>query len=238
MFQVKSRFQQTFIIGLMLLPLALLAQEEQIPSKWRVGLSVTPEVNRLILEQQSYATLETNPKLTFGFSSALSLGYEINDHFTISTGLGYSRKTYAYEFTGIVFGSDIDPQLGIVSESRIEYEVPVNEFQIPLTLQIRPGVDGLYFTGGMEASYQSTSGIEGTTYYRDGTSSNGILSADPMLNFAAVAGIGYGFPISDRLDFALEPVFKYYYKTLLFRAPTPAYSVGLKATISTGFWKK
>lgn len=215
---------------LLFLPFGLLAQEE-LKSSLKIGLTVSPEINGLRVSSPLVGDIETEVK--FGFSTFVSLFYAFNNHVGLRTGLGYGKRNDYHEHSGLIFQQDIDPVVGIISESRVESQVLINEFQLPIILQLSPGSSNLFFSVGFELAYQQGKNSEQTVYYGNGTIGPLGPPRDPIWNFSSTFGVGWQFPIADKWHLTLEPVVKYYFKEYVV-VSSNMYSIGFRSTLDMG----
>lgn len=210
--------------------LTVMAQEETDPIL-SVGFSLIPEVTWLNNATTLVGELEYEDGKP-GYSAQINVGYAFNEFLTFQSGVGFGKRYYDYKVTGLIFGSDIDPNLGIVSESRFEAQVSISEIQVPLMLRISPK-ENWFLSAGLELAFQNENNSNSNYFHGDGT----VVKAspvDPKLNFAPVLGFGYQAPLSDHLSLSVQPQIKYYLRDFVL-TNSNLISVGLRTSLDIGW---
>jgi len=214
---------------LLLAPFTIYSQEKTTVSKTNIGFSVTPEFNSLMTGNR---VEQENIKSKFGFSTALNLEFKLTPKTSIRTGVGYGKKKYDVIQSGLVFGSDINPQTGFsANESKLESQVSFSEMQIPLIFNYELNNPEFFIAGGMEITYSFGNNSEKTIYYGSGDIEKLSSSNENGLNFAPVLSVGYKVPVSDKASISIEPMFKYYLKEYI-SVYSHLYNVGLRTTFT------
>jgi len=198
--------------------------------KINVGLSITPEFNNLTLNNPIG---QETMKSEIGFSAGINLEFHIAKNASIRTGFGYGKKNYNHTQNGLIFGTDIDPLAGVISESKIESKISFSEMQIPLLFQYELKENKFFIAGGIEITYPFSNNSERTIYYGNGNTEKITNSKTNSLNFAPVLSIGYKLPVSKKSSVSVEPMFKYYLKEYVIIA-SHLYNYGLKVTFNFG----
>jgi hypothetical protein len=198
--------------------------------KINIGLCITPEFNNLTVDNP---VGQETVKSEIGFSVGLNLEFHIAKNASIRTGIGYGKKNYNHTQNGLIFGTDIDPHTGVVSESKIESKISFSEIQIPLLFQYELKEHKFFVAGGIEMIYPFSNNSERIIYYGNGNTEKISNPKTNSLNFAPVLSIGYKLPVSDKLSVSVEPMFKYYLKEYVIIA-SHLYNYGLKVTFNFG----
>lgn len=209
--------------------LTVLSQTDISPvRKLNFGVSITPEFNKLIVHNP---VGQEQVKSKMGLSGGFTFEFRLSENSSIKTGIGCGLKNYDHTHSGLTFGSDIDAQSGIISESRIESNVSFFELQVPLIFHYYVKENKFFVTAGIEAIYPIANNSVRTIYYGNGdvevlskTTANG-------LNIAPIIGFGYKLRLSDRLRLSIEPMFKYYLMEYII-AESNLYNFGFKTTLN------
>ena len=203
--------------------------ESSADRKVAYGLSITPEFNSLIAGNP---VGQESVKSQLGFSAGFNVEFQLSKKSSIRTGIGYGLKNYEHTQSGLIFGSDINPVTGVVSESKLESKIAFSELQIPLIFKYEFKENKFFVTGGMEFIYPFANNSERVIYYGTGnteklSNSNNTKS----VNLAPVISLGYNFTVSDKLSISIEPMFKYYLKEYII-IESNLYNYGLKTTLN------
>lgn len=196
--------------------------------KINFGLSITPEFNNLILGNP---VGQESVKSKIGFSAGISFKFHLTNKSSFITGIGFGKKNYNHTHCGLIYGTDIDPLIGIISESKIESKVSFSELQIPLVFQYELKTNKFYIAGGLELIYRFLNNSERIIYYGNGAIAKLSNSNINGLNFAPELSFGYKLPVSDKLSISIEPMFKYYLKEYII-IESNLYNYGLKTTLN------
>lgn len=184
----------------------MFGQQKTTNSKINIGLFITPEftclTNRNFDVQQ-----ELNSE--FGISTGLNFILKLSNKLSFRTGFGYGYKNYDQLQTGLIFGSDIDPVKGVVSESKIETKGSYKELQLPILIQFDLKKQ-FFISGGMEFLGLFENNSEKIIHYGNGTKEINSHHYIDQFNVAPTLSVGYIMPITDKLNVSIEPTFKYY----------------------------
>lgn len=190
---------------LTIISILLFAQEKEI-KKLTYSFHLSPEFNALVPDENSENETTTSK---LGFSAGFDIQLNLSSRFSIVSGLGYGLIRYNWEKTGLILGSDIDPILGVISESSQEYSINYSEIRLPLLLKYSIIMNKLVFQCGFEASYLFADHSERIIHRGDGTDEN-MGDLDKKIVLAPTMSFGYIIPISDQHLLSIEPVFRYY----------------------------
>jgi hypothetical protein len=208
--------------------LTIFSQSDELSNrKMNVGFSITPEFNSLIVGNL-VGKENVTPKI--GFSSGISFEFHVSERSTLRTGIAYGKKRYNHTHSKLIFGSDIDPQTGYISESKIESKVTFSELQIPLVYQYELNKNKFFVAGGIELIYPFSNNSERTIFYGNGFTENLSKSTNNEINFAPVLSFGYLLPVSQKLKLSIEPMVKFYLKEYII-TESNLYNLGLKTTL-------
>lgn len=213
-------------LTLLFFPLLSFSQEKNNDSKIDFGFYVLPEMNGLTTANP--VGTET-ARSKFGFSAGLNLEYRLTPKISFRTGLGYGLKNYNHLHEGLIFNSDINPQNGIQTVSRMESSISYSELQLPLLFQykLNPKV---FYTLGLELNTSFADKSERIIYYGNGAIDQLENTTGAILNYAPMLSIGFIVPNS---NFIIEPLFKYNIKEYLIPMSNQ-YNYGLKITYNLG----
>ena len=188
------------------IPFFSFSQAETGTTRWNAGLFVLPEINALAVQSMA-GTQTVDPG--FGFSAGLALEFEVSDQLSLRSGLGYGLKKYNHLHEGLIFNSDIDPQQGVVSESRLESEIAFSEIQLPFLIQYRP-VPRFFVAGGVEFNAPFADRSHRIIYYGNGDVEELNNENIPVINYGPLISFGYRQPFGDHSSLLIEPMVKYY----------------------------
>lgn len=214
-------------LTLLFLPFLSFAQEKSDDSKIGFGFYLLPEMNGLTTANP-VGTETVGSKL--GGSAGLNLEFRLTQKIALRTGLGYGLKNYNHLHEGLIFNSDIDPQNGFQTESRMESSITYSELQVPLLFQYKLN-SNVFFALGLELNTSFADKSERIIYYGNGDIEQLENTTGTLLNFAPMLSIGFIVPNS---NFIIEPLFKYYIKEYLVPMSNQ-YNYGLKITYNLGY---
>ena len=208
---------------LFLIPLTLLAQQNA--PEWHLGISIKPEVSAMTIHDK-----DESSKAEYGFTGGLTLGYNIAPSLTFETGIYYGIKNISHSQGGLIFGSDIDPQAGVLGTSELIREVQLNDIEIPIQAKYF-FFKQLYFRSGLGINLLSERSFENRINHSDGTTTTIVSDPESYLNYSATIGIGYMQPIGEKMNFNIEPFIKYYFRDNIIPI-THLYNIGLNAALT------
>lgn len=220
------------LIIFLFLPILVSAQEEVKSSKFDIGIFVLPEISSLI-KLKNVANINTTPQL--GISLGVNLNFQFTKTSSFRTGLGIGFKNFKQTRTGLIFNSDIDPILGVISESKMDVNYALREFQLPLIFQYKFS-ENFFFTAGCELNYTFRLKTSHKIFYGNGeeeTSTHTTNKSINPFNVSPMLSFGYIIPFENQSDILLEPMFKIY--AIDFEhADSRMYNAGLKLTYNFG----
>lgn len=212
-----------------LFPLTIFGQQKTTGSKINIGLFITPEFTCLT---NNSANVQQELTSEFGISTGLILKIKLSNKLFIRTGFGYGYKNYSNMQTGLIFGSDIDPVKGFISESKFETKINFKELQLPFSIQYDLKKQ-LFIAGGIEFLYLFENNTEKILYYGNGTKETRTNNYFEQFNLAPTLSIGYNIPISDKFNVSIEPMFKYYLIEYIINE-SHLFNFGLRITVNFG----
>lgn len=172
------------------------------------GFSISPEVNYLMTHRSGEQS-EASP----GLSSSLFVHRDIGNRLAIETGLGFGIKQINHLQTGLIFGSDIDPQQGILSYSSLETNATLNEIQLPVSGVLTLAQSHFSLVFGLTGHYQWTNNAKRIIHHGSGGENTQLNSTfNPLLNFSTAIGFRYTQPISQKIGLIVEPKFTFYFR--------------------------
>lgn len=220
-----------FLITVLLLPIILYSQENSTNSKVKLGFYALPEMNDLISNNALGNQLESKPKL--GFSIGVNTEFALGKKVTLRTGLGYGFKNYSTIQSGLIFGDDIDPQIGYLSSSKMKQHVTFSELQVPINFLfklskhffIATGVDvNIAIAGKSERQIIKDNGEK---YWLSDK------KFGPLVNFSPMLSVGYDFALSENTNLMIEPILKLYLREYIIPT-TSLYNYGIRITYNFG----
>lgn len=191
---------------LILNPITTEAQHESTRSKFHLGLSLRPFIDKPFFKRDLLSA-DYGP----GLSLILVQSYELSKNISVQGGLGYSYKEYFLKDYSIVFGDDIDPISGVIDYYSSYYSIDNISSQIIIPINIKYSLSknnrGLFLIGGADLTYifhneTNVNVLESRT--------NGIPINDELfykVNDFSIAGhfeLGYKWPfLSHEMNFSL-----------------------------------
>ncbi|CAN5124463.1 hypothetical protein BH09BAC5_BH09BAC5_18900 [soil metagenome] len=226
---------------LTLFPLTTFCQSNDTTKTKRlsIGLTFSPDYCYRTLKPNASSkwiadirdTLEI-PK--FGFSTGLSLLFQLNKRVALETGLQFSDKGEKQKPVTLIWGQ---PDPGLPTKNTFIYhynylDIPIKVDYYILTTRLK-----FFVSGGLSTNiflFQKTTSI---LEYSDGhtktnNSTGGGLS---RINFAVVAGLGINYDLTSRLTFKIEPIYRRSITSIV-NAPIKGYLYS--AGINTGIYFK
>jgi hypothetical protein len=206
--------KQIIILLLLLLPFASFCQKADSAKtkKMQIGLSYSSDYcyRKLKSDNASNKWMEDDslnvPKL--GYSVGLNFMYSINKKVSLEAGVLFSdkgTKTKKYYFGNPGYG-DL-PANNIFIFHYYYMDVPVKANYYILTGKFK-----LFVTGGISTNIALTQRATSIMEYGNRTTATTKSTIDPgfsRFNFAALAGCGIFYPITNRVNLKVEPVFKH-----------------------------
>jgi hypothetical protein len=139
------------------------------------------------------------------------------------------KKRYNHTRYGLIFGTDISQQNGVITESKIETKMSFSEFQIPLILQHDFRDHNFFIAYGMEFIYTLANNTNRIIYYGNGDTEQFSKSEKRGFNLSPFFSLGYNIPITINWNISIEPMFKYYLKEyIIFKSHL--FNYGLRTT--------
>jgi hypothetical protein len=204
----------------------------QTESKNSFGFYVQPDLTGVFARKYPSAGKDIVKK-KLGFSVGFNFNRKLSEKVVFRTGIGYGFKNCVSNQTGLIFGSDIDPQQGYISESRIEGKIHFHEVHIPISFQFKI-YDNFHINVGLELSKAFADNSTRTIYYGNGDvekmESNNVL----LFNGAPLLSVLYQFPLKNQAFVSIEPYGKLYARPYLFN-DVGMYNFGLR--LNYGFSK-
>ncbi|PLW94320.1 MAG: hypothetical protein C0592_03170 [Marinilabiliales bacterium] len=219
---------KVFLLSILLSVSLCVFSQKDSTSKIKYSICLIPEFN-ILSTGNPVGHEETTSKI--GFSAGFGAEFFLSNNLSLATGLNYGLKRYSHTHTGLIFGSDIDPYLGYISESSMESIVAYSELAIPINLKIYIQKLRLIMRSGIDIIYPIADHSERIIYYGNGMTD--ILGVpEKVLNFAPTFSLGHYFPLSggDYLTgkyISYEFIAKYHLKSFVL-AESNLFNLGLR----------
>ncbi|MCG8575963.1 MAG: PorT family protein [Flavobacteriales bacterium] len=205
--------------------------QESTQRKLYIGLNVSPEINGLLLGN-SVGTESSTPQI--GYSSGINFAFRPNKMISLRSGINFSQKRYQHLHEGLIFNSDIDPTSSFINTSTVETEVSYGLLQVPFIFQFNPQGSPFFVSAGLAYNYQLESSPYRVFHYGDGTVQVSAPVFKEASNISASMSIGYELNLNDRLQFAFEPYFQYYFVDHIISLSN-LYNIGIRTSFNLGF---
>ena len=241
----KQQTMKLFLIFLTFFPLTIFCQSTDTTKTKRIaiGLTFSPDYcyRKLSPDATSQWIADSRDNLEipkFGFTTGLSLLFQLNKRLTFETGLQYSNKgekTKSYSLTWNTPSGQPDPALPTKNTFIYHYnylDIPVKVNYNILTKRLK-----FFVSGGISTNvflFQKTTSI---LEYSDGRTetNNSTGSGLSRINFAVLAGLGINYDLTSRLTFRIEPTYRRSITSII-NAPIKGYLYS--AGINTGIYFK
>jgi len=179
-------------------------------SSLEIVLNAYPVLNTLAVDQQYKSEIDVSGKFSFGSDISLALN---KGPWRIALGIGYNNIKLEHQQHGLVFGSDIDPLVGIISTSTIDYDIDIGVLSLPFEVgyKLFPESFGLVVAPGLSWNYILVNNSNVIIRYGNGASASSNSSFDKGTSMIAITlGAGKQFSLSDQLNLVIEPKVNYY----------------------------
>lgn len=231
---MRALIHSTVIAALVCIPFTMNAQEAENERAVFKAVSISPEVNGILHSSPTIGDLQASNGI--GVGASFILGKEIGKHFSVMTGLGFNQSNFRYTYSGLVLEPDIDPQLGVISESRIEYNQSITEITVPLNIRYKPFKGNFFLEGGIGLNLQMNADVlsNNRIYFGNGSIGESNAGMSPAFNLSSSFGVGYRMTLAEKIDVSISPVFEYYFMEYLLKdlgANTRTYNIGLRTII-------
>ncbi|MFT5823705.1 MAG: hypothetical protein ACI8ZM_004967 [Crocinitomix sp.] len=211
------------IVLLFLAPISLVAQQNT--AEWHLGISTRLEVSAMNIHN-----INESSEAQYGFTSGLTIGYNLSPRLTLLTGISYGIKNISHTQGGLTFGSDIDPTYGFTGSSDLITEIQLGDIEIPLQMKYFL-FKQFYVRTGLGINFLNERSVQRTLMYTDGTNTTLTSNPDSYLNSSATLGFGYMQPIGEKFNFNIEPFIKYYFRENTIPV-THLYNIGVNASLT------
>lgn len=209
-----------FLIAIIIFPMFCFSQNES--NKYTIGVFLCPEINTF-LSNPSVGIVKVEEKVGGAFGFAFDR--KLNDKWSLVSGLGLGIKRGDYIENGIIFNTDINPQIGVVSSSKIESNVSFFAVHAPFLVQYNFR-SRFFLSSGIAINYFFANRSKRTIFYGNGDVQENNIKSEKNLNFSCQFGIGYTFK---KINLSIEFLNKYYLnKYPLYNANL--YSIGSQVT--------
>lgn len=211
----------------------LFAQEKPTEPKGGCTVYFMPEMNGLFLSKNS---VNESVQSKLGFSTGLNLNMMIGNIMVLKSGLGYGLKNVQHTQSGLTFGSNLSPQTGFSSTSKLITKLKYSEIQLPLIYQFTRK-SNFVLSAGIELNAAFANQSERTIYHTNGLVEHLEKPTIPRFNFTPTVGVGYTILFSSNTSLTIEPTFKVYLKKFEFN-DARLFNYGLKLTCDFSFPQK
>jgi opacity protein-like surface antigen len=175
-------------------------------NKFQFGFSLTPEIsfNPNFNDSKSVQIINENNKI--GYTTGISLLYNLNNHFTFETGIEYSIKKHSTTFK----------EYNLYPDGIPDPAFPKNEYYKLQYLDIPLIVNYKIFD--QKPKIYLLSGIQPSVLFKETTTKDFYESDEKMVltnsltnfNLCLIAGTGVDFILNDKLSFRIELLYKHF----------------------------
>ena len=216
-----------FVI-ILLLPLTLFCEttDSSKVSKLEIGITYSPDYCYRKLKPDAGSKWIADIRDTIeigklGYTTGLNVVYNISKKISIGTGILFSDKGEKTKKTFL--GNSLSGSLPI--NNKFIYHYLYIDIPVKANYTILNGKFKLFLTAGISTNIflgQKTTSI---LYYgnRDSEKRKTNVSSDfSKINFAYIVGFGIDYPVTDKLNFKLEPLFRHSINSVI-KAPIKSY---------------
>lgn len=204
----------------------------QTESKKSIGFYIQPHLTG-VFTHKNMPVGEDSVSKKLGVAVGFNFNRKLSEKVVFRTGIGYGFINSVSNQTGLIFSTDIDPQQGYISESRIEGKIQFHEVHIPVSFQFKI-YKNFHINVGLEISKAFADNSSRTIYYGNGDvekmETNNVL----LFNGAPLLSVLYQFPLKNQAFVSIEPYCKLYARPYLFN-DVGMYNFGLR--LNYGFSK-
>jgi hypothetical protein len=204
----------------------------QTEAKNSFGFYIQPHLTG-VFARKNMSVGEDSVSKKLGVSVGFNFNRKISEKVVFRTGIGYGFINSASNQTGLIFGSDIDPQQGYISESRMEGKIQFHEVHVPITFQFKI-YNNFHINVGLELSNAFADNSSRTVYYGNGTIENLEVNNVLLFNGAPLLSVLYQIPLKNEAFVSIEPYCKLYARPYLFN-DVGMYNFGLR--LNYGLYK-
>ncbi|WP_222166872.1 outer membrane beta-barrel protein [Edaphocola aurantiacus] len=206
----------------MLLSVAAMAQEAPAghqsakPSRWQIGLNVSPQINYRLLratpgDQGSAIAKDSRNQSEIPrpqYTAGVSLGYQLNEHISLNSGLQYSNWGGQTKRRDLIYAF---PNPALPTQVSMLYNI--NYLILPATVNVTFGHKRLKFTAGagLNAMYLLREQTRQSLFYA--SSETEIQTTNTSyyrkFNLAAQLSAGVDYALNEKVHLKLEPIFRF-----------------------------
>ncbi|MBU3658773.1 MAG: PorT family protein [Flavobacteriales bacterium] len=197
----------------------------QTGSKSSYGFYIQPHVGR-VFKHKNMPIGEDSVSNKLGVSGGFNYNLKLSEKVVLRTGIAYGFINCVSNQTGLILGSDIDPQQGYISESRLESKIQFHEINLPICFQFKV-FKGFHINLGLEISKAFADNSSRTIYSGNGEKETLEVDNILLLNGAPQLSIMYEFPLKNNSFMSVEPFYKLYARPYLFN-DVGMYNFGLR----------
>lgn len=232
----------------MLLSIAAIAQEAPAghqsdkPSRWHIGLNVSPQINYRMLratsgDEVSKQITESRNEMDIPriqYTAGVQLGYQLCKHITLNSGLQYGNWGGQTKFRDLTFGS---PNPTLPNKARTATNMQY--LAVPLTANVTFGHQRLKFTAGagFSVNYLFSDKEIMILKFADGHTDRRSNTPDyyNKWNIAPQISAGVDYAFNNKVHLKLEPIFRFgMMKTVDAPVKENLYNYGLNIA---AYWK-
>lgn len=170
----------------------------------RFGVYFSPEFNLPLQRTNDPLVSSVDPKI--GFTTGGVVAFDLNDNWTIRTGLGFTKSRYSTPKGLLTFESDIDPTLGF----RTHTDYVFNSIDLPFLLVYRKPESIIGGFVGFDLTAFSNQNVEQVYSHGSIKESQSFISFNPSVNL----GMQFRFELGDGPSvLMLEPYTRYYLRS-------------------------
>ena len=233
------KFKTHFIFLMMAFPLIGFSQENNQKFK-RISYGISIEAdycNRQLnygsVNDKVAAIRNNEEQPGIGFTTGANMQYQLNEKITLESGILFSNFSMSSKMKDLTWQSN-RTDFPIKSQTFFTTQ----NFSVPLKVNYNVSIGKMkgYITTGLSINYLFNKNTSITTYLSDNSSSEN--SHDQNIGFETLsttlmAGVGFIYPISNRLIFQIEPIYRQGISSIVEdeNSDEYQYSLGLNAKV-------
>jgi hypothetical protein len=197
----------------------------QTESKKSIGFYIQPHLTG-VFTHKNMPVGEDSVSKKLGVAVGFNFNRKLSEKVVFRTGIGYGFINSVSNQTGLILGSDIDPQLGVISESRLESKIQFHEVNIPISFQFKI-FKSFHITFGLELSKAFADNSSRKIHGGNGVVENLEVNNVLLFNGAPLLSVLYQIPLKNNAFVSIEPYCKLYARPYLFN-DVGMYNFGLR----------
>ncbi len=197
--------------------------------RFLIGINISPDYCYRTLESTNGSSIsneiielrDKDEIFKIGYTAGFNFCYNISKKFGIESGVHYSNKGFAFKASNLTFGDMIDPRYGFVYTSngtvgpkKIKFVYNYHYLDVPIRAIFIFGEKRIHFVASLGVTTNILINATQTSVfeYEDGDIKRNTIDQPyefKTLNLTPTISVGMDYKISERINFRVEPTFRY-----------------------------